>query len=130
MHYITTLCYIEKENDVLLMFRNKKKNDPNKGKWIRIGGKVEPHETLIDAMKQTPQTSYGIRILRAARIHIEARISPHIDLIEPTLHHQQTIHTKMTMAILPEQDIGLSMNRSNGTSCPSMKRAGRSLYPT
>lgn len=63
MHYITTLCYIEKENDVLLMLRNKKKNDPNAGKWIGIGGKVEPHETLVDAMKREVYEETGFTVL-------------------------------------------------------------------
>ena len=42
---ISTLCYIQKDNSVLFLYRNKKKNDPNAGKWIGIGGKCEPGET-------------------------------------------------------------------------------------
>lgn len=41
----TTLCYIEKDNKYLMLYRNKKKNDLNAGKWIGVGGKVEPGET-------------------------------------------------------------------------------------
>ena len=34
----TTLCYIEKNNKILLLHRNKKKNDLNENKWIGVGG--------------------------------------------------------------------------------------------
>ena len=30
----TTLCYIEKDGKYLMLFRNKKENDINAGKWI------------------------------------------------------------------------------------------------
>ena len=42
---ITSLCYIEKGNTVLMLYRNKKKNDVNQGKWIGVGGKLETGET-------------------------------------------------------------------------------------
>lgn len=41
----TTLCYIENDGCYLMMHRTKKKNDPNEGKWIGIGGKLEDGET-------------------------------------------------------------------------------------
>ena len=40
-----TLCYLEKDGKYLMLYRNKKKNDPNKGKWIGVGGKLEKGET-------------------------------------------------------------------------------------
>ena len=52
----TVLCYLFKEEEVLLLFRNKKKNDINEGKWIGIGGHIEkgesPDETLIREVKE------------------------------------------------------------------------------
>ena len=39
--YNTTLCYVTRGNDVLMLHRVKKKNDINKDKWIGIGGKFE-----------------------------------------------------------------------------------------
>jgi len=41
----TTLCYLEQDGCYLMLYRNAKPNDPNKGKWIGLGGKLEPHET-------------------------------------------------------------------------------------
>ena len=41
----TTLCYLERDGKFLMLFRNRKKNDVNKGKWIGIGGKFEEGES-------------------------------------------------------------------------------------
>ena len=41
----TTLCYIEQNHSYLMLYRNKKEKDPNEGKWIGLGGKMEPGET-------------------------------------------------------------------------------------
>ena len=47
----TTLCYITRGNDVLMLHRVKKKNDINQDKWIGVGGKFEgcesPDECLL-----------------------------------------------------------------------------------
>ena len=41
----STLCYVTRGNDVLMLHRVKKKNDINKDKWIGIGGKFENNES-------------------------------------------------------------------------------------
>ena len=41
----TTQCYIRRNGEMLMLFRNKKPDDPNEGKWLGIGGKVEDGET-------------------------------------------------------------------------------------
>lgn len=41
----TTLCYIENSGLWLMLYRNRKPEDPNEGKWLGIGGKIEPGET-------------------------------------------------------------------------------------
>ncbi len=41
----TTLCYLERDGAYLLLYRNAKPHDPNAGKWIGIGGKLEAGET-------------------------------------------------------------------------------------
>ena len=62
----TTLCYILRGEDVLMLHRVKKKNDINKDKWIGIGGKFEPGETpeeclLREAKEETGLTLTGYR---------------------------------------------------------------------
>ena len=40
----TTLCYIEREGQYLMLHRVKKENDVNQDKWVGIGGKFEDKE--------------------------------------------------------------------------------------
>ena len=56
-----TLCYIEKDDHYLMLYRNKKENDPNEGKWIGVGGKLEDGETpdkcvVREALEETGLT--------------------------------------------------------------------------
>lgn len=46
----TTLCYIEKDGKYLMMLRNKKKIDENKGKWIGVGGHFEEGESPTECL--------------------------------------------------------------------------------
>ena len=64
----TTLCYVLRGNEVLMLHRVKKKNDINKDKWIGIGGKFEalesPDECLLREAKEETGltlTSYACR---------------------------------------------------------------------
>lgn len=53
---LTTLCYIQKEQQYLMLHRVSKKNDPNRDKWIGVGGKFEegesPEECLLREVKE------------------------------------------------------------------------------
>lgn len=44
----TTLCYIEKDGQYLMLHRVGKKKDLNENKWIGVGGKIEKGETATD----------------------------------------------------------------------------------
>lgn len=46
----TTLCYIERDNKYLMLYRNKKKDDCNKNKYVGVGGKVEKGESPEDCV--------------------------------------------------------------------------------
>ncbi len=57
----STLCYITRGDQVLMLHRTKKENDVNKDKWIGIGGKFLPEETpdeclLREAFEETGLT--------------------------------------------------------------------------
>lgn len=41
----TTLCYIRKNDKVLMLHRIRKHDDENEGKWIGVGGHIEPGES-------------------------------------------------------------------------------------
>ena len=46
----TTLCYLERGDEYLMLHRIKKKNDENHDKWIGVGGKFEAGESPEDCM--------------------------------------------------------------------------------
>ena len=48
----TTLCYIEKDEQYLMLHRIKKENDLNHDKWIGIGGKLEAGESPFDCARR------------------------------------------------------------------------------
>ena len=63
---LTTLCYIEKNNEYLMLHRVKKENDVNHDKWIGVGGKYEENETpeeclLREVYEETGFTLTGYR---------------------------------------------------------------------
>ena len=45
----TIVCYLIRDNKYLMLYRNKKLIDPNKGKWITVGGHIEDNETKEEA---------------------------------------------------------------------------------
>lgn len=58
----STLCYIEKDGKVLLLYRNKKENDLNEGKWIGVGGKFEPGESADECVVREVFEETGLTI--------------------------------------------------------------------
>ena len=59
----TVLAYIQRNNQYLLLFRNKKKNDINEGKWIGVGGHVEKGETPEDALVREIKEETNLDVL-------------------------------------------------------------------
>ena len=57
---LTTLCYIEKGDQYLMLHRVKKEHDINKDKWIGVGGKFEdkesPEDCLLREVRETGLT--------------------------------------------------------------------------
>lgn len=47
----TTLCYIERGQQYLMLHRVKKENDLNHDKWVGIGGKFEGNETPDECLR-------------------------------------------------------------------------------
>ena len=56
----TTLCYIEKDDCYLMLLRNKRENDVNKGKWIGVGGHFEEGESPQDCLLREVREETGL----------------------------------------------------------------------
>ena len=58
----STLCYILRGNDVLMLHRVKKKNDINHDKWIGIGGKFEFEESPDECLLREAREETGLTL--------------------------------------------------------------------
>ena len=58
----TTLCYITRDDQVLMLHRVKKKNDINKDKWIGIGGHFEGKESPEDCLLREVKEETGLNL--------------------------------------------------------------------
>lgn len=58
----TTLCYVTRGSDVLMLHRVKKANDLNKDKWIGIGGKFEPDESPEECLLREAREETGLEL--------------------------------------------------------------------
>ncbi len=61
---LTTLCYIEKDDAMLMLHRIKKDHDVNKGKWIGVGGKFEAGESPDDCLLREVREETGLTLTR------------------------------------------------------------------
>lgn len=57
---LTTLCYIEKDGRYLMLYRNKKEQDINEGKWIGVGGHFEERESPEECLLREVREETGL----------------------------------------------------------------------
>ena len=60
----TTLCYLERGSEWLMLHRVKKKNDVNHDKWIGVGGKFEPGESPEECLVREIKEETGLTLTR------------------------------------------------------------------
>lgn len=58
----TTLCYIERDGQYLMLHRVRKRDDPNRGKWIGVGGGIEPGETVEECLLREVKEETGLML--------------------------------------------------------------------
>ena len=59
---MTTLCYIERGNQYLMLHRTVKKSDVNKDKWIGVGGHFEDGESPEDCLLREVWEETGLHL--------------------------------------------------------------------
>jgi len=60
----STLCYLEKDGQYLMLHRVKKEKDLNKDKWIGVGGKFEDKESPEDCLRREVFEETGLTLTR------------------------------------------------------------------
>jgi 8-oxo-dGTP diphosphatase len=60
----TTLCYIEQNTQYLMLHRTKKKKDPNSGKWVGVGGKIEKGESVEECLLREVREETGLELIK------------------------------------------------------------------
>lgn len=83
----TTLCYIENEAQYLMLHRTKKSNDPNKEKWIGVGGKIEPNESIEECLRREVMEETGLVL---TKYQYRGKIYFYSDIYEDELMHLYT----------------------------------------
>ncbi|RJP62355.1 MAG: 8-oxo-dGTP diphosphatase [Ignavibacteriales bacterium] len=59
---LATLCYVQKDNKTLMLYRNKKENDYHEGKWNGLGGKFELGESPEDCAIREIKEEAGLTV--------------------------------------------------------------------
>lgn len=60
---LTTMCYIERDEEYLMLHRTKKQNDPNHDLWLGIGGHFENGETPGECIKREVKEETGLTLI-------------------------------------------------------------------
>ena len=59
---LTTLCYLIKDGQWLMLYRNAGKQDGNEGKWIGVGGHFEEGESPEECMLREVREETGLAL--------------------------------------------------------------------
>ena len=59
---LTVSCYLRRSGQWLMLHRTKKKQDINEGKWIGVGGKLEPGESPEECLLREVREETGLTL--------------------------------------------------------------------
>ena len=62
--FSTTLCYLERDGQYLMLHRVKKQHDENHDKWIGVGGKFEDKESPEDCVRREVLEETGLTLTK------------------------------------------------------------------
>ena len=86
----TTLCYLERGGQYLMLHRVRKKNDPNHDKWIGVGGGIEAGETPEQCLLREVHEETGLTLTGYEKRGVIDFIS---DVCEDEIMHLYTAHS-------------------------------------
>lgn len=86
----TTLCYLERGGQYLMLHRVRKKNDPNHDKWIGVGGGIEEGETPEQCLLREVREETGLTLTGYEKRGVIDFIS---DVCEDEVMHLYTAHS-------------------------------------
>lgn len=96
----TVLIYLKVENKILMLLRNKKENDYNANKWIGVGGKVQEHESVYQALIREVKEETNLQLIDAKYIGL-------IDFIDNDYYEEMYLFTSSSFSgLLKECDEG------------------------
>ncbi len=61
---LATLCYLQRNNKTLMLYRNKKENDYHEGKWNGLGGKFEVGESPEECAIREVEEESGFKMIK------------------------------------------------------------------
>lgn len=93
---LTTVTYIRSQNKILMLHRVKEENDPNKGKWLGVGGHLEAHESPVEAAKREIKEECGLDLEDLFFQGIVTFVSPGQDTSYIFVYRARTTKTKVS----------------------------------
>ena len=105
---LTTLCYIEQDNQYLMMHRVKKAHDINEGKWIGVGGHFIQNESPEDCLLRETREETGLTLtswkLRGVITFLSERPDRQPESLGRRPHISAPSHGRCTL-LLPETSV-------------------------
>ena len=96
----TTLCYLERDGQYLMLHRVKKQHDENHDKWIGVGGKFEDKESPEDCVRREVLEETGIRIniqpdfVTKSQYTIQGKVEKNVNIFLASTQDTQTVIQK------------------------------------
>ncbi|MCQ2517576.1 MAG: 8-oxo-dGTP diphosphatase [Lachnospiraceae bacterium] len=109
---LSTLAYLERDGKFLMLYRNKKPNDVNGGKWIGVGGKLEENESPTECMIREVREETGLTVTGYTFLGVITFVSDTWDNEEMFLYKCDSFEGELTedcpegeLKWIPKEDI-------------------------
>ena len=96
----TTLCYLERDGQYLMLHRVKKQHDENHDKWIGVGGKFEDRESPEDCVRREVLEETGLTLTKFRYCGLVTFVS---DIYPTEYMHLFTGHTQQDPCVVCDE---------------------------